>query len=84
MAGFPGYSFWALPAFTRSVKILRFPNTLNTLDVLLHDGIRPVDFFNIPANSAPVFDVIGSENIIGISSRGSFLSMLKIVCEIGI
>jgi len=84
VAGFPGYSFWALPPFTRSVKILRFPNTLNTLDVLIHDGVRPVDFFTIPANSAPVFDVIGSENIIGINSGNNKLNMLKIVCEIGI
>ena len=84
VAGRPGYSFWALPPFTRSVKILRFPNTLNTLDVLIHDGVRPVDYFTIPANSAPVFDVVGNENIIGINSNGNALSMLKLVCEIGI
>ena len=84
IAGYPGYSFWVLPALTKKVKILRFPDT-TALTVLLHDGIRPVDFINVVANvTAPEIEVVGSENIIGISSGNDKVSLLKLVCELGI
>jgi hypothetical protein len=87
-AGYPGYAFYALPAYTKKVKVLRFPNTTGaaSLDVLLHDGVRPVDYFHIvdPPASPAEFDIVGNESIIGINSLGNSFNMLKLVCEIGI
>ena len=84
---FPGsqyYAFYALPAGTRSVKVLRFPDT-SAMNVLLHDGIRPIDYIQIASGStAPVINVIGNENIIGLTSGSDHIQMLKLVCEIGI
>jgi hypothetical protein len=84
VAGYPGVNFWALPAFTKRVKILRFPDTTG-LNVFLHDGVRPVDFIQIAGGpTAPEFDVVGNQCIIGISSGAATVTMLKLVCEIGI
>jgi len=87
IGGFPlgnYFAFYALPAGTRSVKILRFPDT-SAMTVLLHDGIRPVDYIQIPGGpTAPVINVIGNENIIGLTSGADPIQMLKLVCEIGI
>jgi hypothetical protein len=84
IAGYPNVAFWALPAFTKSVKILRFPGS-TSLNVLLHDGVRPVDFITVPGGTtAPVIEVIGNENIIGITSGSQGVTMLKLVCEVGI
>ena len=84
IAGFPGFAFWALPAFTRSVKILRFPGS-TSLNVILHDGVRPIDYVTIAGgSSAPEIEVVGNENIIGITSGTQGVTMLKIVCEVGI
>ena len=84
VGGYPGYAFYALPAFTRSVKVLRFPDT-SAMNVLLHDGVRPVDYIQIgDGSTAPVINVIGNECIIGLTSGSSNITMLKLVCEIGI
>jgi hypothetical protein len=84
VAGYPGFAFWALPAFTRRVKVLRFPDT-TALTVLLHNGIRPVDYIQIAANvTAPEIDVVGHENIIGITSANAAVTLLAVICEIGI
>ena len=88
IAGYANYSFWVLPTLTKRVKILRFPDT-TALDVLLHDGVRPVDYIEITAGTAPTIDIVGNQNIIGITtstaSHGSNkVSMLKLVCELGI
>ena len=89
IAGFPNYAFWTLPSLTKKVKILRFPDT-TALDVLLHDGVRPVDYIQVLGGvTAPEIKVVGNQNIIGITtntaSHGSAnVSMLKIVCELGI
>ncbi len=87
VAGFGDFNFWALPPYTKRIKLLRFPNSAN-LAVLLHDGIRPVDFFTTGSgNSFPEFDVVGGEMIIGISSQnsgGNAVTMLKAICEVGI
>lgn len=87
VAGFGNFNFWALPPYTKRVKLLRFPNTAN-LAVILHDGIRPVDYFTTGAgNSFPEFDVDGGEIIIGISSQNdaaNAVHMLKLICEVGI
>jgi hypothetical protein len=87
VAGFGSFNFWALPPYTKRIKLLRFPNAAD-LAVILHDGIRPVDFFTTGAsNSFPEFDIDGSEIIIGISSQNSgnnAVTMLKAICEVGI
>jgi hypothetical protein len=84
IAGYPNVAFWALPAFTRSVKILRFPGS-TSLNVLLHDGVRPVDFITVPGGTtSPVIEVIGNENIIGITSGSQGVTLLKLVCEVGV
>ncbi len=86
-AGFGNFNFWALPAYTKRIKLLRFPNSAN-LAVLLHDGIRPVDFFTTGAGTSfPEFDVDGGVNIIGISSQNdgaNAVTMLKAICEVGL
>ena len=82
--GFADYAFYALPAFTRSVKVLRFPDSAGMV-VLLHDGVRPVDYVTITGGTNPdAIKVIGNENIIGLSSGQGTVTMLKLVCEIGI
>ena len=90
LAGFGNFNFWALPPYTKRVKLLRFPNTAN-LAVILHDGIRPVDYFTTGADpvghSFPEFDVDGGECILGISSQnsgGNAVTMLKAICQVGI
>jgi hypothetical protein len=84
IAGFPNFAFWTLPAFTKSVTVLRFPHSTG-LSVILHDGIRPVNFINIAAGApAATIELMGSENIIGITSGANPVNMLKIVCEIGV
>jgi hypothetical protein len=84
VGGFANFAFYSLPAFTRKVKILRFPTSVG-LAVLLHNGIRPVDFITIPGGAtAAEINVIGDENIIGISSSPDVVTMLALVCEIGI
>jgi len=53
--------------------------------VLLHDGVRPVDYIQIASGpTAPEIEIVGNESIIGITSSGAEVNMLKIVCEIGI
>jgi hypothetical protein len=82
-AGYTGYSFFALPPYTKSVKILRFPGV--AMDAILHDGIRPVEYINITAAPVPpTIPVVGNECIIGINSLGNKVHLLKLVCEIGI
>jgi len=85
-AGYTGYAFYALPTYVKNVKILRFPNTGggSNLDVLLHDGVRPVDYINITSPSPPAIDIVGNESIIGIRSLSNSFNMLKLVCEVGI
>lgn len=84
IAGFPGYAFWTLPAFTKRIKVLRFP-TSAAFTVLLHDGVRPVDFITVAGGTtAPEFNVVGNQNIIGISTGQGTVTLLKLVCEIGI
>ena len=89
IGGYKHFAFWTLPAYTKSVKILRFPDSV-ALDVLLHDSVRPTDYIEILPNiTAPEIEIVGNESIIGITTstanHGSNpVNMLKIVCEIGI
>ena len=85
-AGYTRYAFYALPPYTKSVKVLRFPNTGAgaNVDILLHDGVRPVDYISITTQNPPKIDIVGTESIIGINSLNNTFNMLKLVCEIGI
>ncbi len=83
-----GAVYYCLPAFTRSVKVLRLPIT-TALTCQLSNGIYNIDEFAIAAGaSAPVIPVIGGENIITIVSNTAAaadqVSFLALVCEIGI
>jgi hypothetical protein len=83
IALYPGYAFWCLPPFTRQVTVQRFPNTTG-LNVLLHDNIRPTDYYAVAGGApSPTFDVRGNQSIIGIQSTAP-VNMLKLACEIGI
>lgn len=80
--------YYCLPAFTRSVKVLRLPIT-TALTCQLSNGIYETDEFAVAAGvSSPVIPVIGGENVISIVSNtaaaGDQVSFLAIVCEIGI
>ena len=79
---------WCLPAFARSVKVLRQPISA-ALTCSLSNGINNIDDFEVVANaSAPVIPVIGGENIIQIKSKTALpaddVTYLALVCEIGI
>jgi hypothetical protein len=88
----PGLSFFCLPAFARSVKILRLqrPVTTNELPAMtayLHNGIRLTDKIDIPAGvSSPDIKVEGNENIIGLVSKtaADAVTFLALSCEIGV
>jgi hypothetical protein len=80
--------YYALPAFTRSVKILRLPTT-TALVCRVSNGIYDVDEYNIPAgSSSPIIPIIGNENIISLASAsngvGDQVFFLALSCEIGI
>lgn len=80
--------YYCLPAFARSVKILRLPLTA-ALTCRLNNGIYDTDEYAIPAAaSAPIIPILGNENVISLASAtngaGDRVTFLAIVCEIGI
>lgn len=83
----PLYTCFALPAFTRSVKVLRRPVTAQ-LDVYLRHGIQVMDQYRIATGAQGVaVEVVGHENIIEIDSvdlLADQVTFLAVVCEIGI
>jgi len=77
---------YCLPAFARSVKILRFPLS-SALDIGLWDNVYQQESFALAGGApSPFFDVSGRENIISIVSHtpGDTVTYLAFVCEIGI
>lgn len=89
------YDFFCLPAFAKTVKILRVNHvhvapatpTLPAIQVVLHNGIRITDLVDVTAGtSCPDIKVEGNENIVGIKSAtaGDTVTFLAISCEIGI
>lgn len=86
IAGWPFFAWYSLPAFAKSVKIQRFPLSTG-LNVLLHDGVRPTEYHTIAgggSSTATDVEVAGGECIIGVTSGQAPVTMLKLVCEIGI
>lgn len=86
--GSPSPVSYCLPAFARSVKVLRLPLTA-ALTCTLHNGVTAVDEFEVPAGaSAPIIPIIGNENIITIRSKTytpvDEVEFLALTCEVGI
>jgi len=77
---------YCLPAFAKSVKVLRQPVS-SALTLTLYDNVNLLDTVAIPAgSSSPVVDVVGTESIVSISSNGAGdkVTFLALVCEVGI
>ena len=88
-----GYDFFCLPAFARSVKVLRLntiappPPTMPALKIVLHNGVNIVDMIDIAAGvNSPDIKVEGHECIIGIRSAtaGDTVTLLALSCEVGV
>lgn len=78
--------FFCLPAFTKTLKVLRQP-LASAVNIVLHDGIRIVDQINVLGNAAcPTIDIIGQECVVGIQSplNADSYTFLALVCEIAI
>lgn len=84
IGGFSTFAFFCLPAFTKRVQPVFFPGT-STVDIILHDGIRPTLFASgVTGNILPTFDVKGHNSIIGIKSTGGQITLLQFFCELGL
>lgn len=84
----PGLSpvYYCLPAFAKTVQILRRPVTTN-LTVTLNNGLVDVDQFSVVAGSqSPIVKLPGGIGIITIQSVGAAdtVSHLAISCEVGV
>ena len=78
-----GGATFCVPAFARSVKLLRIPNTA-AFTVSLSDGITPaIDQVAVPSGTSPTINVIGTETTITVSSTDG-VSFLALCYEIGI
>jgi hypothetical protein len=83
----PSY-FYCIPAFARSVKLLRFPATAS-FTVILSDGVNAaLDEIVVPSGSSPTIPIVGTETIIAVRSTTHALTdsvnMLALCYEIGI
>jgi hypothetical protein len=83
----PTFTCFALPAFTKSVRVLRQPLSA-ALDISLRKDVQVMDQFSIAGGSpGQAVDIIGQENIIEIDSHdlvADHVTFLAVVCEIGI
>jgi len=78
--------FYVLPAFTRSLKVLRQPLT-SALNVTLRDSVNALDNVAIAAGvTCPTIPIIGHETIVTIESAtaADTVTMLALCCEVGI
>jgi hypothetical protein len=78
--------FFALPAFTKSVKVLRTPISA-AVTIVLYDGVHTVDQISVVGGTTcPTIEVVGHECVIGLQSPlpADNYSLLALVCEIGI
>jgi hypothetical protein len=83
IGGFSNFAFFSLPAYCKTVKVLRFPDLTN-IEMVLHNGIRPVDYYNFTGGtSAPIVDVEGGECIVGLKTAAQ-VTFLALACEIGV
>ena len=78
-----------IPPFARSVKILRFNSTTNTMPSMtidLWDGSHVAEQIIVAAGTSPVLEISGNESVIGIQSTGAgdVVSFLALCYEIGL
>lgn len=83
----PGLSAaqYVLPAFSRSLRVLRVPTA--ALTVTIFNSYRSVERYQIPAGSvSPTIPIVGNESIISIISDtvADTVTFLALVCEVGI
>jgi hypothetical protein len=76
---------YCIPAFARSVKLLRIPFTAS-LTIGLYDGIHQLDQAVIPSGPSPTIDLVGTETIIQVQSTtpADNVVMLALCYEIGV
>ena len=74
-----------IPAFARSVKVLRYPITAS-LTFRLYDGINQLDEISVPSGSSPTIEIVGTETILNITNLppSDPVSFLALCYEIGI
>ena len=74
-----------IPAFARSVKVLRYPITAS-LTFRLYDGINQLDEISVPSGSSPTIEIVGTETILNITNLppADPVSFLALCYEIGI
>jgi hypothetical protein len=83
IGGYADFAFFALPAYCKTIKVLRFPDS-TAIEMLLHNGIRPVDYYNFnTGNSAPIVELEGAETIVGLKTTAQ-VTFLAVICEIGL
>lgn len=87
------YNFFCLPAFTRTVQVVRLnvvappPPTMPAMQIVLNNGIQNLEFVDLAAGvPSPVIPVSGHENIIGIRSTApaDTVTSLVLICEVGV
>jgi len=81
-----GQAVYSVPAFAKSLKVLRMPITA-ALDVNLYDGIQALDQVAIASGTAPILPLIGNENIVQITSAApgpNSVTFLALCYEIGV
>lgn len=74
---------FCVPAFAKTVKLLRNPITA-AFTIHLSDGINPdIDQVAVPSGTSPTIDIVGAETTITVSSTDG-VSLLALCYEIGI
>jgi hypothetical protein len=76
-----GAGFFCVPAFARSLKVLRFP-TSAALTVTFYDGRNVLEQATIPSGPSPTIEIVGTETYINVQSDP--VQMLALCYEIGI
>jgi hypothetical protein len=83
-------AFFCIPAFARSLKVLRNPSTggLGNLEVILYDNMaHALDRVAIPSGTAPIIPLVGTETVVQVLSTNpavDTVNLLALCYEIGI
>jgi hypothetical protein len=73
---------YCIPAFARSIKLLRNPSTAS-FTVSLYDGINQLEQIVVPSGPSPSIELVGTETIVDVGSTDA-VSFLALCYEIGI
>jgi hypothetical protein len=81
----PSPALYCIPAFARSVQILRNPASA-AMTVKLYDGIWQLNTIDVPAGASPIIPIVGTETVIGIQSAtlNDIVNILALSYEIGV